>query len=131
MDKEGIMKTVLMGLIVLLLLAGCGTPDPDVPEMNEFMKAVNSPKELTAAIAKFSTGDIVPAALTHCKLGHQKILHTEERDGSIFYTVEATVEKCDKSESAVGTIRVFDLGWKNGKIVDFNWHGPKSGQVEY
>jgi hypothetical protein len=41
------------------------------------------------------------------------------------------VEKCERSEAAVGTVRIFVMGWKGGKIVKFAWGGPKSGKVEY
>lgn len=124
------MRTTLIILTFALLVAGCGPSD--VPEMKEFMGALDSPQKLGSVIDKYAaTAETVPDVITDCKLGQEKILHTEERGGTIFYTVEATVETCEKSESAIGTIRVFDLGWKDGKIVDFNWHGPKSGKVEY
>jgi len=123
-------KKIAIALTLFLFLIGCGTSD--VPEMKEFMKAISSQEQLATVIDQYAaTADTVPDVLTHCKLGQEKILHTEERNSTVFYTVEATVEKCAKSKSAVGTIRVFDLGWKDGKIVDFNWHGPKSGKVEY
>jgi hypothetical protein len=49
-----------------------------------------------------------------------------------YYTVESRVEKCEEhSAAAVGTVRIFAMGWKGGKIVKFAWGGPKGGKVEY
>jgi hypothetical protein len=45
--------------------------------------------------------------------------------------MEARVEKCESSPAAVGTVRIFVMGWKNGKIAKFVWGGPKGGKVEY
>ena len=33
--------------------------------------------------------------------------------------------------AAVGTVRIFAIGWKSGKIAKFVWGGPKGGKVEY
>lgn len=124
------MKKFFIIFTLFLFLAGCGTSD--VPEMKDFMGAISSKDKLAAAIDKYAaTKGTVPEVLTHCELGQEKIINTEERNNTVFYTVEATVEKCAKSENAVGTIRVFEIGWKDGKIVNFKWHGPKSGRVEY
>ena len=56
---------------------------------------------------------------------------SEEKDGITYYTLESTVQKCEHSPAAVGTVRIFQMGWKNGKIVKFTWGGPKGGKVEY
>jgi hypothetical protein len=54
-----------------------------------------------------------------------------ESKGVTYYTLESRVEKCEHSPAAVGTVRIFAIGWKNGKIVKFIWGGPKGGKVEY
>lgn len=124
------MKRLFFSLVTFFLLAGCG--GPDVPEMKEFMNALGSPDQVAAIVEKYAANpEIVPEALSTCNLGRPNITNTETHGDEVVFTVEAVVEKCDQSETAVGTIRVFNMGWKSGKIVSFEWQGPKSGNVEY
>ncbi len=124
------MKKMLGVLALAIVLVGCGSPE--IPEMKEFMQAVNSPDQLTAVVGKYAVSkDIVPDALSSCELGKPKIKDVQKKGDLVIYSVEAKVIECEKSENAVGTIRIFDIGWKNGKIVQFDWQGPKSGKVEY
>lgn len=124
------MKRLFIALTLLLFLSACGTSV--LPEMKEFMGAFGSKEKVAAVVEKYAASpEIVPEALQTCDLGKPKITKTEKKDGMVLYTAEAKVVSCDKSETAVGTIRVFDMGWKDGKIVFFEWKGPKSGKVEY
>jgi len=124
------MKRLFIALTLLLFLSGCGTSV--LPEMKEFMGAFGSKEKVAAAVEKYAAApEIVPEAIQTCDLGKPKITKTEKKDGMVLYTAEAKVESCDQSETAVGTIRVFDIAWKDGKIVSFEWKGPKSGKVEY
>lgn len=124
------MKRLFVALTLVLFLSACGTSV--LPEMKEFMGAFGSKEKVTAVVEKYAaTPEIVPEALQTCDLGEPKITGTEKKDGVVVYTAEAKVESCDKSENAVGTVRVFDISWKDGKIVSFEWKGPKSGKVEY
>lgn len=124
------MKRLFVGLTLLLFLSACGTSV--LPEMQDFMSAFGSKEKVAAAVEKYAgSPEIVPDALKTCELGKPKITSTVEKDGMTLYTAEAKVESCDMSENAVGTIRVFDIAWKDGKIVSFEWKGPKSGKVEY
>lgn len=59
------------------------------------------------------------------------ITKTEVKESITYYTLESRVEKCEHSPAAAGTVRIFAVGWKGGKIVKFVWGGPKSGKVEY
>ena len=103
-----------------------------IPEMQEFMDAFGSKEKMTVVANKYSAKpEIVPEALETCNLAKPNITKTEKKDGKIIYSAEALVEKCERSVTAVGTIRMFEIGWENGKIVSFEWHGPKSGKVEY
>ena len=112
-------------------MAGCGAAGV-IPEMKEFMGAFGSEEKMDAVVKKYSAKpEIVPEALQTCNLAKPNITKTEKKDGMTLYTAEAVVEKCEKSETAVGTIRVFKIGWEKGKIVSFEWLGPKSGKVEY
>jgi Aegerolysin len=117
-------------LILIIFLSGCGTSD--VPEMKEFMDALSSKEKISTVAKKYSsTPGIIPEALQTCNLGASKITNTDEKNGIVRYTAEVKVESCDKSETAAGTVRTFDIAWKDGKIVSFDWKGPKSGKVEY
>lgn len=125
------MKKSLSIAVLIFFMAGCGTSGV-TPEMKEFMAAFGSKEKVQEVVKKYaSSAEIVPEALQTCNLGKPNITKTEKRDGRIIYTAEAKVETCEKSETAVGTIRIFDIGWENGKIVSFEWHGPKGGKVEY
>lgn len=124
------MRKLILGIALFVFLIGCG--NSVVPEMKEFMGAFGSKEELVSVVEKYAADpEIVPDALNACELGKPRITNTEQKEGKTIYTVEAVVENCDKSETAVGTIRVFDIAWENGKIISFSWQGPKSGKVEY
>jgi hypothetical protein len=124
------MKTFLTSLVICLFLAGCS--NSVTPEMKEFMGALNSKEKIAMVVNKYSSAPgIVPEALQTCNLGASKITNTDKKNGTILYTAEVMVESCEKSETAAGTVRTFDVGWKDGKIVSFEWKGPKSGKVEY
>ena len=124
------MKKLLLVMTFIIFLASCGSSD--VPEMNEFMNALSSQEKTQTVAAKYSaTQGIVPEALSSCHLGSSKITNTEKKNGTVVFTVEVVVDRCEKSETAVGTVRIFDIAWKDGKIISFNWKGPKSGKVEY
>ena len=124
------MKRLFVSLTLLLFLSACGTSV--LPEMKEFMGAFGAKEKVAAVVEKYAAApEIVPEAIQTCNLGKPKITKTEKKDGMVLYTVEAEVQECDESETAVGTVRVFDIAWKDGKIVSFQWQGPKSGKVEY
>lgn len=124
------MKRLFVGLTLFLFLTACGTSV--LPEMQDFMGAFGSKEKVAAAVEKYAgSPEIVPDALKICELGKPIITSTEEKDGVVYYSAEAKVESCETSETAIGTIRLFDIAWKDGKIVSFEWKGPKSGKVEY
>lgn len=124
------MKKILTGLTILFFLAGCS--NSPTPEMKEFMGALSSKEKIATVVNKYSpTSGVVPESLQACNLGASKITNTEKKGETILYTAEVTVDSCEKSETAAGTIRTFSIAWKSGKIVSFDWQGPKSGKVEY
>ncbi len=122
--------TLAMMVLLSATLMQCGRGEV-IPEMKEFVNSFGSQEKLTAVIEKYGTPKVVPEAMQACDLEKPIITKTEKKDGTFFYTAEATVAKCERSENAVGTTRVFTMGWKDGKIVSFEWKGPKSGNVEY
>ncbi|MEE4252913.1 MAG: hypothetical protein V2I50_02610 [Desulfuromusa sp.] len=124
------MRTLLVSLTIFLFLAGCSNSVS--PEMKEFMGALSSKEKIATVVNKYSsTSGVVPESLQACNLGASKITNTEKKGGTVLYTAEVTVDSCEKSETAAGTIRTFSIAWKDGKIVSFDWQGPKSGKVEY
>ncbi|MFA5517715.1 MAG: hypothetical protein WDA74_00530 [Spirochaetota bacterium] len=124
------MKRLFVVLTLLLFFSACGTSV--LPEMKDFMSAFGSKEKVAVVVEKYAAdSEIVPKALEICELGTPNITNTEKKDGMVLYTAEAVVEDCESSETAVGTIRIFDIGWKDGKIVSFEWQGPKGGAVEY
>lgn len=120
-------------LLALLLPAMLGFFNPKlIPEMKEVVDNFTDRAKLAAMLQKFSEPGVVPPELTLCDMAKPVVSKTEERDGILYYTMESRVEKCAQhSEAAVGTVRIFIMGWKNGKIVNFAWGGPKGGKVEY
>jgi hypothetical protein len=84
-----------------------------------------------AVLTKYGSPGVVPQELTICEMSKPVISKTEVKDGVTFYTLESRVEKCEHSPTAVGTVRIFAVGWKDGKITKFVWGGPKGGKVEY
>lgn len=125
------MKKFLSIAVFIIFMAGCGTSGV-TPEMKEFMAAFGSKEKVQEVVKKYaSTPEIVPEAIQTCNLGKPNITKTEKKEGRVLYTAEAKVESCENSVTAVGTIRIFEIGWQNGKIVSFEWHGPKGGKVEY
>ena len=82
-------------------------------------------------LSKYASEGVVPQELTICDMTKPVISKTEVKEGITYYTLESRVEKCEHSPAAVGTTRIFAVGWKDGKIAKFIWGGPKSGKVEY
>ncbi len=103
-----------------------------IPEMKEVVDSFTDKTKLAEVLKKYDEPGVVPQELTVCDMAKPVVAKAEEKDGITYYTVESRVEKCDQhSETAVGTVRIFAMGWKGGKIVKFAWGGPKGGKVEY
>lgn len=125
------MKKFITFAAVVLFVINCGKQGV-IPEMKEFVDAFGTKAKMDQVVKKYTVKpEIVPEAIQNCDLGKPNITKTEKKDGRIFYTAEAIVNKCEKSVTAIGTIRIFQIGWENGKIVSFEWLGPKGGKVEY
>lgn len=122
-------RKLTITLVILMLSACFGNGVSS--EMNEVAGAFGNHEKLKAAIEKYAEPGVIPEALKLCDLGKPNITKTEQLGNQVVYTLEAKVEKCEQSEAAVGTIRIFKMGWEKGKIVTFEWGGPKSGKVEY
>ncbi|OPY09570.1 MAG: hypothetical protein A4E67_00791 [Syntrophaceae bacterium PtaB.Bin038] len=121
-------------LLLLLLSAGglIGFFGPKVsPEMKEVIDQFSKLTQREVVLKKYAVPGVVPKELTQCDMTKPIVTKTEEKDGITYYTLESTVEKCEHSPAATGTVRIFQMGWKNGKIVKFSWGGPKGGKVEY
>jgi len=123
------------GKILLLLLLVSGTLGffgiKVSPEMKEVIKHFSNRAQLEAILQKYGEPGVVPKELTVCDMAKPVISKSEEKEGITYYTLESRVEKCEQSPAAVGTVRIFQMGWKSGKIVEFTWGGPKGGKVEY
>jgi hypothetical protein len=119
-------------LLVLLALGTIGWLGVTlIPEMKELVNAFENRPQRAACLAKYGTPGVVPEELTFCEMSQPVITKSEQKGEVVYYTMESRVEKCKYSEAAVGTVRIFKMGWKNGKIVAFEWGGPKGGKVEY
>jgi len=130
------MKTLReKGMALLVLMLAVGTAgffgSKLIPEMNELVDAFSNRAQRTAVLQKYGEPGVVPQELTICEMAKPVVNKSEEKEGITYYTLESRVEKCEHSEAAAGTVRIFVLGWKNGKIVSFAWGGPKGGKVEY
>jgi hypothetical protein len=119
-------------LLALLLPATFGFFGPKViPEMKEVIDNFQDRTKLAAMLQKYGEPGVVPRELTLCDMAKPVVSKAEEKEGVTYYTLESRVDKCQDSPAATGTVRIFAMGWKNGKIVKFAWGGPKGGKVEY
>lgn len=126
------MQKIKYLIIPLMFFGIAGLLGQDViPEMKEVVNAFESQEKLAACLVKYSETGVTPDALTLCNMAKPIITKAENKGNILYYTCEARVEKCSQSPKAVGTVRIFTMGWENGKIVSFEWGGPKSGAVEY
>jgi hypothetical protein len=122
-------KFLLLALVLPVILGLFGAKV--IPEMKEVIDNFTDRAKLAAAIQKYGEPGVVPPELTVCPMGKPVVAKTEEKDGVTYYTLESRVDTCPESPAAAGTVRVFAMGWKGGKIVKFVWGGPKGGKVEY
>ncbi len=127
--EEIMLKKVLVLIPLLAFMVSCGKSV--TPEMKAFINAFEDSAKLTAFVQKHAEPEVMPKEIKLCDLEKPVVTDTKEKDGRVYYTLEAKVKKCERSETAVGTTRIFSIGWKDGRIVDFKWKGPKSGKVEY
>lgn len=119
-------------LLLILALGTIGFFGPKlIPEMNELLDAFSNRAQRAAVLQKYGEPGVVPQELTMCDMAKPVVTKSEEKDGITYFTLESRVEKCEHSEAAAGTVRIFVLGWKGSKIVNFAWGGPKGGKVEY
>lgn len=102
-----------------------------IPQMQEVIDAFPDRAKRAAVLEKYGDPGVVPPELTKCEMAKPVVKKTEEKQGLTVYTVESRVEECKDSPAAKGTIRIFSLGWKDGRIKSFAWGGPKGGKVEY
>jgi hypothetical protein len=128
--RRGMAALVLAAFLMVAIL-GCPSSQV-IPEMKGVIDNFTDRAKLAALLQKYGEPGVVPPELTVCDMAKPVLSKTEEKDGITYYTLESRVEKCDQhSETAVGTVRIFAMGWKGGKIVKFAWGGPKGGKVEY
>jgi len=120
-------------LLLLLLLSGTlGFFGIKVsPEMKEVIDSFTNRAQRAAVFQKYGEPGIVPKELTLCDMTKPVVTKVSGKSGITYYTLESRVEKCENSPAADGTVRIFEMGWKNRKIVKFTWGGPKGGKVEY
>lgn len=119
-------------LVLILAVFTTGFFGPKlIPEMSELVDAFSNRTQRAAVLEKYGEPGVVPQELTICEMAKPVVDKSEEKDGITYFTMESRVEKCEHSEAAAGTVRIFIMGWKNGKIVSFAWGGPKGGKVEY
>ncbi len=119
-------------LLAVLLTATFGFISPKlIPEMKAVIDSFADRTKRAAVFQQYGEAGVVPPELSICDMAKPVVAKTEERDGIAYYTLESRVDKCENSPAAAGTVRIFTMGWKNGKIVKFAWEGPKGGKVEY
>jgi hypothetical protein len=126
-------STAALVLASFLMAGILGCPGPSViPEMKDVIDNFTDRAKRETVLNKYGAPGVVPHELTICDMSKPVISKTEVKEGVTYYTLESRVDKCDQhSEAAVGTVRIFAMGWKDGKVAKFVWGGPKSGKVEY
>jgi hypothetical protein len=119
-------------LLTLFLVGTLGCSRSSViPEMKDVIDNFTDRAKRETVLNKYASAGVVPQELSLCDMTKPVISKTEVKEGITYYTLESRVEKCEHSPAAVGTTRIFAIGWKDGKIAKFIWGGPKSGKVEY
>jgi len=126
---QGKGRFILLAVLLPALLGFFGAKV--IPEMKEVIDNFTDRTKLAEVLKKYGEPGVVPPELTVCEMAKPVVSKSEEKDGVTFYTLESRVDKCQESPAAVGTVRIFAMGWKAGKIVKFVWGGPKGGKVEY
>lgn len=127
-----IQKTLLLLLVLLLAGSMLGFFGIKVSrEMKDVINNFTDRAQREIVLQKYAESGVVPKELTLCDMTKPIVTKTFKKDGIRYYTLESTVEKCEHSPAAIGTVRIFEMGWKDKKIVKFTWGGPKSGKVEY
>lgn len=126
---HGMGRFLLLAMLLPVLFGFFGSRV--IPEMKEVIDNFTDRAKLAEVLKKYGEPGVVPPELTVCDMAKPVVSKSEEKDGITFYTLESRVDKCQESPAAVGTVRIFAMGWKGGKIVKFVWGGPKSGKVEY
>jgi hypothetical protein len=129
MTKHRMAGLVLVAFLIVGI-SGCSGPSV-IPEMKDVIDNFTGRATRDKVLDKYGASGIVPQELTLCDMAKPAISKTEEKEGITYYTLESQVEKCEHSPAAVGTVRIFVIGWKSGKIAKFIWGGPKGGKVEY
>lgn len=130
--KKNIRERGMYLLLIMLAFGTAGFFGPKlIPEMKELVDAFSNRAQRAAVLEKYGEPGVVPQELTICEMTKPVVNKSEEKEGITYFTLESRVEKCEHSEAAAGTVRIFVMGWKNGKIVNFAWGGPKGGKVEY
>ena len=129
--KAGPVLAVLAALLLVGVFGCAERPKAILPGMQELIDNFMDKAHREATLDKYGAHGAVPEELSACDMTKPIISKSEEKEGVSYYTLESRVEKCEHSPTAVGTTRIFTLGWKDGKIVKFEWEGPKSGKVEY
>ncbi len=126
---QGKGRFILLAVLLPALLGFFGAKV--IPEMKEVIDNFTDRTKLAEVLKKYGEPGVVPQELTVCDMAKPVVSKSEEKEGVTFYTLESRVDKCQESPAAVGTVRIFAMGWKGGKIVKFVWGGPKGGKVEY
>lgn len=121
-------QLMVLTLAILFFAMGCSRVSS---EMKDVINNFDTPDNRTAVLDKYDNVGVVPEELTRCFFSKPIVAGSEKKGGIRYYTLESRVEACECSPTAVGTVRVFSIGWKDGKIAEFDWIGPKSGKVEY
>ncbi len=123
--------SLVLAALLLVGILGCSSTPKVIPEMTDVIDNFMDRAHREAALNKYGGQATVPEELTECDMSKPVINKTEVKEGITIYTMESRVEKCEHSPAAVGTVRIFSIGWKDGRIAKFAWGGPKGGKVEY
>ena len=120
---------LIVAITAMAFTMGCSRVSS---EMKDVVDNFETPDKRIPVLSKYDRAGVVPDEIKLCtRFAKPVVAESEKKDGISYYTLEAMVEACEHSPAAVGTVRVFTMGWMDGNIVAFEWGGPKSGRVEY
>ena len=114
-------KLLLMCFFSTLIISGCGKAV--IPEMKECMQAHGSLKKYREVVKKYASPELLPTLSICCTLLDNRIIATEKVGDTIYYWEEGRLLETSY-EIPSDIIQIVKVGWKDKKIVYFEFLGP-------
>ena len=121
------MKQIVLMVVMSALLVGLAWANPGpgvIPEMQECMQSHGSQEQYTAVLKKYCDPGIIRQAMGLLVIKDPYVVKTEKRGPVITYTVEGRTVGTS-SEIPSDVLQVYQVRWKNARMVSLEFLGPK------